>query len=154
LVLRLTCEIAVGLAVVWAAAVEQKHNPPPTLGVPWTLFLAFTVLVFAPLLAKYRKHWRRASYWAVVVGLLVIHFSWWTKYIRSWFFGFVGGGGGLEFPVLVWMLWGLAECGLIRALFYWRYSPDRETISLGAFLDQAQSSAKSGEGVGKGTWNM
>jgi hypothetical protein len=143
LVLRLTCEIALGLAVVWAAWVEQKHNPPPTLGVPWTLFWAFTVLVFALPLAKYRNHWRRVSYWAVVVGLLAIHISWWTKYIRSWFFGFVGGSGGLEFPVLVWTLWGLAEYGLIRALFYWRYSPDRQTISLGAFLDQAQSTTKS-----------
>ena len=41
--------------------------------------------------------------------LLAIHIGWWTNYIRSWFFG--PRGGGVNFPILVWILWGLAEYG-------------------------------------------
>ena len=144
LVLRLTWEIALGLAIVWVARLEQQHNPPPTLGVPWTLFWTFTVLIFAPPLGRYRNHWRRVSFWAVVVALLAIHIVWWTNYIRSWFAGSTGGSGSSHFPMVLWVLWGLPEYGAIRALFYWRFNPDRQTMSLGVFLDQGKSTTKHG----------
>ena len=135
--LSLGAEIALGLAVVLGAWLEQRHNPPPTLGVPWTLFWTFTILIFAPPLARHLSQWRRPSFWVVAASLLAIHIAWWTNYIRSWFFG--NGGGALNFPVLVWVLWGLAEYGGIRALFYWRFNPDRQRITLGSFLERGQS---------------
>jgi len=135
-------EIAIGLAVVWAAWLEQRHDPPPRLGVPWTLFWTFTVLIFAPPLARYLNQWRRLQFWAVVGGLLAIHIAWWTNYIRSWFAGSATGSGSSHFPVLVWMLWGLAEYGAVRALFYWRFSPDRQSMSPGVFSDQAKKATK------------
>ena len=136
-ILNLCLEIALGLAVVLVARLEQRHNPPPTLGVPWTLFWTFTVLIFAPPLARYLTQWRRPWFWAVAAVLLAIHIAWWTNYIRWWFFG--NGGGMLSFPVLVWVLWGLAEYGGIRALFFWRFNPDRQRITLGSFLERGQS---------------
>jgi hypothetical protein len=142
LVLRLEAEIAFALVVVWVAWLEERHNPPPSLGVPWILFGSFTVLIFAPPLARYRNQWRRLSFWGVIGGLLAIHIAWWTSYIRSWFAGSVTGSGSSHFPVLVWVLWGLAEYGAIRALFYWRFSPDRRTITLGAFLDKGKTESK------------
>ena len=138
--LSLGLEIALGLAVVLAAWLEQRHNPPPTLGVPWTLFWTFTVLIFAPPLARYLTQWRRLSFWAVMTLLLAIHIGWWTNYIRSWFFG--PGGGGVNFPILVWILWGLAEYGGIRALFCWRFSPDRQRITIGAFLNPGRGGTR------------
>ena len=142
LLVRLGSGIAFALAVVWAAWLEQRHDPPPSLGVPWVLFWTFTVLIFAPPVARYLNQWRRLSFWAVVCGLLAIHIAWWTNYIRSWLAGSTTGSGSSHFPVLAWMLWGLAEYGLIRALFYWRFSPDRQTITLSAFLDQGKKATK------------
>ena len=144
LVLRLGAEIAFALVVVWVAWLEQRHNPPPSLGVPWTLFWAFTILIFAPPLARYRNQWRRLWFWVVFGGLLVVHIAWWTNYIRSWFAGSTGGSVSSHFPVWVWVLWGLAECGAVQVLFYWRFSPDRQTITLGAFLNQGKSASKPG----------
>jgi len=142
LALRLGFEIAIGLAVVLASWLEQRHDPPPTLGLPWVLFWAFTILIFAPPVTRYLSHWRQVSFWVVVGGLLVIHTAWWTSYIRSWFFG--PGFQSWHFPILVWMLWGLVEYGAIRALFYWRYSPDRQAITLGAFIERRETTTKPG----------
>jgi hypothetical protein len=136
LVLRLGAEIALGLVVVWVAWLEQRHNPPPSLGVPWTLFWAFTIFIFAPPLARHLNQWRRLSFWVVVGGLLVVHIAWWTNYIRSWF------RLSWDFPIWVWVLWGLAEYGAVQVLFYWRFSPDRRIITLGAFLDKGKTATK------------
>ena len=136
LVLRLGAEIALGLVVVWVAWLEQRHNPPPSLGVPWTLFWAFTLLIFAPPVAGYRSQWRRLTFWVVVGGLLGVHFAWWTNYIRSWF------RLSWDFPVLVWVLWGLAEYGAIRALIYWRFSSDWQTITLGSLLNRGKAGTR------------
>jgi hypothetical protein len=140
--LRLGAEIVLGLAVVGAAWLEQRRDPPPSLGLPWTLFWTFTVLIFAAPVARYRHQWRRPLFWVVIGGLLTIHIAWWTDYIRSWFAGSTGGFGSSYFPVVVWVLWGLPEYGAIQALFYWGFSPDRRTITLGAFLDREKTAAK------------